>query len=565
MSSHRRKKRGGRPRPPQAASSREDNVPPAVPLPVSSIGDRVWFAPALTAAYALLLAFTLFHHELWRDELQAWMLARDSSGPLDLFRNMEYEGAPMLWHLLLLPVTRLTSSPAGMQILHWAIASAAIFVVARYAPFSPLQKVLFSFGYFPLYEYGVMSRNYALGLLLAVTACALLRWRYRKPLWLALVLALMSNTSVHGCILAIGMLLGLALDYRLNRRALAEDDTVDVRKLYAGFAVVAAGILLVVQMNPPADVTKSSLEEVWHHQWLLEWKPWWVAYCLKTIPFVVFFPIDPRFVPVVGINPEQPQVVYGVWTAVVLVAAVVAFCWRKTVALLMFLCLVTGFLVFFYTLHFGSFRHHGFLLISLLVLVWGGRYLTGPAVGPGPEVRRTVHAGRIGSLLLTGFLAMHAVGGLRAVAMEVERPFSQAERTAEYIRASGLESLPMLGFPDWSASGVLGHLSPEKRIHYVHGNREGSFVVYDGARIGAGPKGSIDIQALISQTEELAARNDGKVLMVLAVELLIPPDERRFRPLASFTGAIATDENFYLYLYETPADGDRTRPGSGAE
>ena len=570
MSGRRRNKGRGRPRPSQqAASPRKADFPPAAPSPIPSISDRVWFAPALTAAYALLLAFTMFHHELWRDELQHWMLVRDSTGPLDLFRNMKYETIPKLWHLSLLPVTWLTSSPAGMQILHWAIASTAVFVVARYAPFGPLQKVLFAFGYFPLYEYGVMSRNYALGLLFAVVACALLRRRHRRPLWLALVLALMSNTSAHGCILAIGMLLGLILDYCLERRALAEDDAVDVRKLYAGFAVVAAGILLaVLQMIPPADVTLSSMSATWRYSWYPEWNPAWLRECLKTIPFAVFFPIDPRFVPVVEATPSQPQAVYGVWTAVALVAAVVAFCWRRTVALLLFLCLVTGFLVFFYTVHFGSFRHHGFLLISLLVLVWGGRYLAGagPAAGSGPEARRTVHAGRIGSLLLTGLLAMHAVGGLRAVAMEVERPFSQAGRTAGYIQASGLESLPMIGYPDWSASAVVGHLSPEKRIHYVQGNREGSFVISDGARIGAGPKGTIDDRTLFSQMLALAARNDGKVLMILGgFELRIPPEERRLRPLASFTGAIAPDENFHLYLYESSPDGDRAQPGSGAQ
>ncbi len=555
MSGRRRNKARGRSRPSPAAAPREGNVPPpAAPAPVSSLGDRVWFAPALTAAYALLLAFTLFHHELWRDELQAWMLARDSSGPLDLFRNAEYEGTPMLWHLLLLPVTRLTSSPAGMQALHWAIASTAVFVVARYAPFGPLQKTLFAFGYFPLYEYGVMSRSYALGLLFVVAACALLRRRHRRPLGLALVLALMSHTSAYACIVAIGLLLGLALDYRLNRRALAEDGAVDVRKLYAGFAVAATGILLaVLQMMPPDDVTLSSLTATWRHSWYLEWNPVWLAQCLKTIPSVVFFPVDPRFLPVVEAAPSQPKAVYGVWTAVALVAAVAAFHRRRPVALLLFLCLVTGLLVFFYAVYYGSLRHHGFLLVSLLVLVWGGRYLSRPAAGPGPEARRTVHAGRIGSLLLTGFLAMHAFGGLRAVVMEVERPFSQAERTAGYIRANGLESLPMIGFPDWSTSAVVGHLSPEKRIHYVQGNREGSFVRYDGARTGAGPEGAVDASTLESQTQALAARNHGKVLMILAVELRIPPDERRFRLLESFTGAIAGDENFHLYLYETPS------------
>ena len=501
-----------------------------------------------------MLAFTLFHHEMWRDELQAWMLARDSTGVLDLFRNVKYEGTPMLWHLLLMPITRLTSSPAGMQILHLAIASTTIFVVARYAPFNPLQKILFAFGYFPLYEYGVISRNYALGLLCIVVTCALLRQRHQRPLWLALVLVLMSHTSAHACIVAIGVLLALALDYRLNRRALAEDGAVDVRKLYAGFAVAAAGILLsVLQMIPPADVfpaagpvTTWSLE--------LEWSR--LKQTLRTIPSVVFYPVDPRFVPVATVAPAQPEAVYGVWTTAALVAAVVALHRRRPPsALLLFLCLVTGLLVFFYAIYHAALRHHGFLLISLLVLVWGGRFLTAGPAADG-EVRRTLDGRRIGSILLTGLLAMHAFGGLRAVAMEVERPFSSAKHAAEYIRAKDLESLPMLGHPDWSASAVVGHLSPQKRIHYLQGNREGSFVLWDRARIG----GSVSVATLLSQTQALAARADGKVLIILSEGYLFPPDEQHtIRLLASFTGALVADENFYLYLYEASADEDQAR------
>ena len=529
-----------------------------------------------------MLAFALFHHELWRDELQAWMFARDSTGPLDLFRNMEYEGSPMLWHLLLMPVTRLASAPAAMQILHWVIASAAVFVVARYAPFRPLQKVLFAFGYFPLYEYGVMSRNYALGLLCIVAACALLRQRYRKPMWLALALVLMSHTSAHACIVAIAMLLALALDYGLDRRALAEGGAVDVRKLCAGFAAAAAGILLsVLQMMPPADVTLSTWTATWRHSWFLEWQWSRLEAVLRLIPSVVFFPADPRFVPVVAGAPGQPEAVYGAWTAGALTAAVVVFHRRRPVALFLFLCLVAGLLFFFYAVHYGSIRHHGFLLISLLVLAWVGRFpaavphipsgsgarVPEPAAegrgdlraGPAPagEVRATLDGRRIGSILLTGFLAMHAFGGLRAVAVEVERPFSLAERTAGYVRANGLESLPMIGYPDWSASAVLGHLSPRKRIHYLQGDREGSFVIYDGARLGAGPGGSIRISTLSAQLRALAARNDGKVLMIFAAKSGIPTGDRRIRRLASFTGAIAEDENFHLYLYEASADGDQ--------
>ena len=201
------------------------------------------------------------------------------------------------------------------------------------------------------------------------------------------------------------------------------------------------------------------------------------------------------------------------------------------------------------------------------MLIWGGRDFAGRSAGG--TVRSTtggrlkIDGKRIGSILLTVFLAMHAFGGLRAVAIEVERPFSHGARAAEYIRENNLESLPMIGFPDWSASAVLGHLSPQKRIHYVQGNRQGSFVIYDGARIGGGPRGSFYVSTLVSQTHALAARNDGKALMILAGELKIPSGDRRIRPLASFTGAIAEDEDFHLYLYVAPADEDENTRAPG--
>ena len=40
-------------------------------------GSPLW----ITGLYAAVLATGMAHHELWRDELQAWMLARDSTGP----------------------------------------------------------------------------------------------------------------------------------------------------------------------------------------------------------------------------------------------------------------------------------------------------------------------------------------------------------------------------------------------------------------------------------------------------------------------------------------------------
>ena len=179
----------------------------------------------------------------------------------------------------------------------------------------------------------------------------------------------------------------------------------------------------------------------------------------------------------------------------------------------------------------------------------------------GAAAARRVYAGFAAAGIALAVLHIAIASG-EAVVIEVERPFSQAQRAAEYVRANGLESLPMIGHPDFSASAVVGHLSPRKRIRYVQGDREGSFVRWDAARMDAGPRGAVG-KVVMRRTEALAARTGGKVLMVLGDRSVVPPDmPDPPRLLAAFTGAVMEGEDFFLYLYETPVGGARV-PGAG--
>jgi len=83
-----------------------------------------------------LVAFLAFagvgiaHHEMWRDEHHAWLLARDSAGPLARFDNLRWDMTPGFWHLLLWVVTRFTHDPRAMQLLNLVFATGAGSVVA---------------------------------------------------------------------------------------------------------------------------------------------------------------------------------------------------------------------------------------------------------------------------------------------------------------------------------------------------------------------------------------------------------------------------------------------------
>src|SRR5689334_12634149 len=126
-----------RPDGPGAAASRRRRLArrmlPPSDAPAAAMPRRrqTTFAPWLALAlYAALLAIGIAHHEIWRDEAQAWLLARDSGTPLALLHAMRYEGHPPIWHLLLWLLSRATSAPLAMQVLHGLIAllGAALFL-----------------------------------------------------------------------------------------------------------------------------------------------------------------------------------------------------------------------------------------------------------------------------------------------------------------------------------------------------------------------------------------------------------------------------------------------------
>ena len=77
--------------------------------------------------FALANAVGLATHEMWRDELQQWMIALDADGVTSLLANMRFEGVTPLWHLCLFGLSRLTAHPASMQIVRPTIQRRVLF------------------------------------------------------------------------------------------------------------------------------------------------------------------------------------------------------------------------------------------------------------------------------------------------------------------------------------------------------------------------------------------------------------------------------------------------------
>ena len=90
------------------------------------------------------MSFTVFHHEPWRDEAQAWLIARDLTF-IDIFRQMAYEGTPALWHMILAFFAKMGFSYISINLVNLVIICLAVGVFVFKSPFSILTKHWLSF------------------------------------------------------------------------------------------------------------------------------------------------------------------------------------------------------------------------------------------------------------------------------------------------------------------------------------------------------------------------------------------------------------------------------------
>src|SRR5262249_1222891 len=219
------------------------------------------FTYFLVFVFSLSLGYvTLLHHEMWRDELQAWLIAIGSTSVGDLFQNIQDERHPALWYLNLYLLSRLSESPMVMQVFHILLATAGIYLFTRFAPFTKLQKFCFAFGYFPFYEYGVISRGYVIGLVCLFAFCALQSRAQKYSLVQACVLALLANTSLYGAIIAIAFGIYLVVDWLTVVRA--KEGSEKSRILLLSLFIVALGVAIsIVQIMPPPDSSFEIPEE----------------------------------------------------------------------------------------------------------------------------------------------------------------------------------------------------------------------------------------------------------------------------------------------------------------
>ena len=118
----------------------------------------------LTILWLSYLAFNgilLAGHELWRDEANVWLIARELSVP-ELFAQIRFQGHPCLWYLLVMPFAKAGLPFQTISVLSYAIMGITAGIFVYRAPFYPVTKLCCLFSPVFSYYYSVVARNYCL-------------------------------------------------------------------------------------------------------------------------------------------------------------------------------------------------------------------------------------------------------------------------------------------------------------------------------------------------------------------------------------------------------------------
>jgi hypothetical protein len=448
---------------------------------------------------------------LWRDEAWQWLVIEESHSFSDLFLGMSKGGGTgYLFPILVYLARQLWASLRVMQLVNLLMAGAATFVFARLAPFERRERALFVFGYFPFYEYAVISRSYATGALLIWLACAATQHR-RPALFLGAALGLLCQTTLYGYIVAIAILCGWILDCWLRRSELAP---LPLAEIAAGSLLAIAGAIAgLIQFIPaPGTVVPP---------WRFSWDPTHAGKVLMT-PWRAFVPLPHPGLNFWNSNILDPwprmQMIAGVVTLLV----VIALLWRRKVALLTFGIGAAGLIAFSYFQFVGQLRHQSHLFILLIAALW----LDGALLERGSARAR----------LLLFLFFIHCVAGVYASWMDLVHPFSNGAAIAELIRSQRLEGDALLGHREPPAATVALYLdrplySPSRRIFTSHPD-------------WSAQQRELRPSEVRCAARELSRREGRDVALIMNWQV---PAWEEVEALGSRRGAIVESEDYWLY------------------
>ncbi len=384
-----------------------------------------------TTRYLLLLTFVFLsayikyaHHELWKDEWQAWFVAKDKSIG-EIFSFLYYEGHPALWYLYLKIFTIASGviNPVFLiSFAHLLIVSAGLYFLFVRFRLPLVLTTMCALSYFFFFEYGIVNRGYSLVILFTFWAVSLIRDENYNKYHVGAVLFLLCQTEVYGALIAL--VFGFYLFLKIEKSS--------ERIKYTDFYGLAAGMMIfLVSVFPRASDHVSKTRG-------------------KNLSLADNFltSLQGNLSNTYLIGSTNDTFAFG-WTIIGLILS--AFCLvglyyvfkvdkKMLLTYSAYLAIMVAFSFFFFL---GGVRQWGMGFIFLMAML---------------EIRGiNLAKERISSAIVGIFCIFGMIHNFKAVREEIRLPFTNAELIGSFIREKVPIKVPIVAINKFEATPVIGY------------------------------------------------------------------------------------------------------------
>lgn len=493
-----------------------------------------FIAPAFCLLYFFLELWAVSRHEMWLDEAQHILLARDSHSLYELFYNARYEGHPLLWNIILYGLTRVSDSLFLIQLVHILISTSCVFVILRHSPFSLSINLLISFGYFLLYEYSVLSRNYGLCLLLVLLILANFSSPGRNFVLIFLFLALLVNTHLFGAIIACGFVIVLLKELRKQKAF------VQITSL----SILLCGIcFFFLHIVPPGDHFMHAYNDAPFFSWQRLNK-------VMQSGVIGLLPLPDLSAPNYWSNhPFLKHSWFTLLSLVLFLLPMITF--RKHAASFFFFyfcCACMLIFIYFSPLRVGT-RHCGFISTSLFVACWLKK----------TSVQGIIYEGKVPFLktkleeflvqfYFSALILLQFVSGTIFFFKDIQYDFSAAKKTAAFLDNTDPSDLIVLSH---FTAGPPVKIYTDRKLFYLENNSFETFCKWNTKPVFL--KDSLflgRLDSLLKKDNEFifvgSIENQINRLKLLNNRLRISVDFK-LEPLATFSQSVIRSERYFIY------------------
>ena len=492
--------------------------------------------------YAVCLFVGIINHEMWMDESHHWLVARESNSLVDLIHNYRYDGHPFLWVLIMYATSYISENTLLIQLIHGMITFSGVLLFVQKAPFTSYLKYACAFSYFPLYEYGVITRNY--GLLILLLFCLSIYYKNYKQSWIkiSIVLGLIANTHIFGLIFS--SLFASAIITKTGLSKLHE-----IKGSKTGILILVVMLLMsLFSILPPFDnpfVSNTGFS---------------ISFEKLADALMLFFK---ALMPVPDIgssffwNTNILTYQFKWFIApLVLLSWLYPFMFRWQSSWLLsvwYVLAITIVVIYLITQLHAGVRYGGVLLLFLITLKWmDSNESTENFVWiPSPFILK------YRPLLLGIILIVQIASGVYHTISDIKRPFSATKSIYEFLDNNGYQEYPLVSNAYCNCISIRNYHS--QPVYFLNIQDSVIFCEWDQLFKARGLDKQFDLKKSVDETMAYMKKENLRksVLLYHGEDIFFEATEKEFKlnsatvtPLKTFSEGIVKRENYAVYLIQ---------------